>query len=664
MYSLTFLSIIEYFLLYIGSVVLAFYIPGSVLIKSCKLRLSLHVPLSIIVGLCLWALQGFIFGYAGLRDLTYAYLVVFFVLWMRSRPYASFSKGIANVKRTVVANKIIVGIILLGTLIQLTTILFTMIPTDKGLFFCCGDQNDNTWFAAVTNELIHAVPPEQPGMAGVPLQNYHFLSNLVVAETARVFHIPFLLVQYQFNTILISLLYGTLAVVFGRLLHLTNTYILWLLFFLYFGSDAIYIILLALGKGINFSMSSLEDGVRFLSNLPRAYATVIAVGFLDLFYVFLKQRRLELGIILCLLGGSLIGYKVYVGIFVLTGLGFWALYEFVRFKDLRPAFVVLGSFFVSLGLYLPINAQAGGLYFTGLWRFENFIVQPALGLLHLEQARVIYTEHGNWIHVAFNEVIYIALYILTIFGSKLVGIIQTKKSMTVFPTPIHIVLISGMIVSLITGLFFNQTVGSSNTFNFLVSVFIFLSFYSSATIAYAFHPLPNIVTGFIVIAVILMTVPRVGYELSRNIALIVAGKDTIVRSSAMDASSYLKNHTDKKSLVLIDNREFWYDQNAPMFSILADRPMYLSGKGLLNHFDVDTASREATVRQIVQNSSRQQVASALWGTDIDYIVSSITIPPESTRSAIFLPVVYENKDVVIRKVDYVEVKKAMLSLDL
>ncbi len=663
MYTLSTLPLIGYWFLYCISVLVAFYIPGSVLLTSFRLRVSIHAPLSIVVGMCLWALQGFVFGYASLRYVSYVYLAVWFVLWLRRHPFLTASRSIANLKRSIAANKTILCVILLGTLIQLTTIIFTMIPTDKGLFFCCGDQNDNTWFAAVTNQLLHTMPPEQPGMAGVPLQNYHFLSNLVVAETARVFRIPFLLVQYQFNTILISLLYGTLAAIFGRLLHLTDTYILWLLFFLYFGSDAIYVILLLLGKGINFSMSSLEDGVRFLSNLPRAYATVMMLGFLDLFCIFLKRNKLLLGIILALIAGSLVGYKIYAGIFVLVGLGSWAAYELIKRRNPRPMAVTAGSFFVSLGLYMPINAQAGGLYFTGLWRFENFIVQPALGLVHMEQARIIYAHHKNWLHVAFNEAIYVVLYIVSIFGSKLIGLFQTKRSVRIFPLPIHILLISGMVVSLITGLFFNQTVGTSNTFNFLVSVFIFLSFYAAGSMAYVFDKSSNAVRGVLIIGVILLTIPRVAYELSRNIRLIISGKETVVRSSTMEASRYLKTHTDADSLILIDNREFWYDQNAPMFSVLADRPMYLSGKGLLNHFNVNTASREATIRRIVQDSSSQHVAASLWGTDIDYILSSQSTPPVSTRSGVFLPVVYQNQDVVIRKVDYDKVAQAMLSLD-
>ena len=664
MYHPKFYSLLLYSILYVISVVLVFYIPGSVMLRSTRLRASLQLPLSITIGIGLWALQGFVFGFLQLRWLTYAYLLIFVYVWIRNISLRYIFSTVNSIKHSVAVNKRLLLIIVIGVFVQLSAMWFTMIPTQKGLFYCCGDPNDNTWFAAVTNELIHSIPPRQPGMYGVPLQNYHFLSNLVVAETARVFHIPYLLVQYQFNTILLSVLYGLLAVVFGRLLHLSDVYIFWLLFFLYFGSDAMYVTLLTLRKGLNFSMSSLEDGVRFLVNLPRAYAMVMMLGFLNLFIIWLKDKKLYLSILIGLIAGSLVGFKVYAGIFVLAGLCMYALYEFLRYKDIRPLAVFVLSGLVTLGLYLPINAGAGGLYFTGLWRFENFIVQPALGLVGLEQARVIYAQHNNWIHVAVNEGIYIAIFIFSIFGSKLAGLYQTKSSVRKIPIPVHIVFITGMLVSLVAGLFFNQTIGSSNTFNFLVSVFIIMSFYAALTMTYAIQRLPKICKHLIIFIVILATIPRIIYETSRNIDNLLKGRVTVVSKSTMDAVNYLQDNTKAEDVIFIDSRNYWYDVNAPMFAVLTDRPMYLSGKTMLNHFGVNTKEREIVVNKILQTNDQVKVAAAFTGSNIDYMVSSLTTPLASTESAAFLPVVYRNQYVVIQKVDYQKIKQIILSFKL
>ncbi len=651
MYDFSIVSTILYTILFAFAAVVAFYIPGSVLLKRYSLRITLHMPLALTLGISLWALQGFLFGYLSVRWLTYAYLLIFCLLFIKQVRLQSLSKVGTLLKEAYISNKMIIWLITAGVIIQLTTILFTMIPTTGGLFFCCGDSNDNTWFAAVTNQLIHTMPPQQPGMTGVSLNNYHFLSNLVVADLSRVFHIPFLLVQYQYVPILLSVLYGVLAVVFGRLLGLSSIFIGWLVFFLYFGSDAISVMLFFLGKGFNFSMSSLEDGVRFLANLPRAYAMVVAFGFVDLFVVWLRRRELYGSVLLGLIAASLVGFKVYVGIFVFVGMGVFALYEMLKHRDIRPMWTVLAGVFVAAGVYLPINSEAGGLYFTGLWRFENFIVQPGLDLLHLEQARVIYAEHGNWIHVAINEFIYIALYVCSIFGSKLMGLFQTGNSMRLFPTPLHLFLLSGMAVSTIAGLFFNQTIGSSNTFNFLVSVFIFLSFYSALTMAYVVGRLSTVVRNVLIMVVIVITIPRIIYETSRNVGNLIHGNYTIVSKPTIEGARYLKAHSNTKDIVAIDNRDFFYDVNAPMFSILVDRPMFLSGVGLLKHFGVDTQEREKIVDQIFTNPDKATVAKMLIETGIDYLVSSSQTPPTSTQSAIFLPISYENQDVVIRKVD-------------
>ena len=106
------------------------------------------------------------------------------------------------------------------------------------------------------------------------------------------------------------------------------------------------------------------------------------------------------------------------------------------------------------------------MYFTGLSLFENFIVQPWMMLDRLELARRIYLEHRSWLRVIQYEVIFAFIFIATVFGTKLLGLFQTRKSLSRLPIELHIFLISGMAVSVILGLFFQQYTGGSNTFNF------------------------------------------------------------------------------------------------------------------------------------------------------------------------------------------------------
>src|ERR1700744_5675567 len=62
----------------------SFYIPGFFFIKKPYLPSFTSIVLSIIVGIALWGWQGFIFGFMHIRWMTYIYLLLFFILWLRT----------------------------------------------------------------------------------------------------------------------------------------------------------------------------------------------------------------------------------------------------------------------------------------------------------------------------------------------------------------------------------------------------------------------------------------------------------------------------------------------------------------------------------------------------------------------------------------------------
>ncbi len=63
--------------------IVAIFVPGDIFIRRLGLSTFQRVVLALGLGLVLWALQGFVFGFLGLRDLTYVYLVVAAILWLK-----------------------------------------------------------------------------------------------------------------------------------------------------------------------------------------------------------------------------------------------------------------------------------------------------------------------------------------------------------------------------------------------------------------------------------------------------------------------------------------------------------------------------------------------------------------------------------------------------
>lgn len=632
-----------YFLL---AIFISFYIPGLFFVKKLNLSAFQSTVISLIVGMVMWSFQGFILGYLNLRILTYLYLGVFLFFKLKNNRKESILKYIKNFKNIKI-DKSILLILVFGIIIQLSTVWFFGLKNDNGLIMCCGDTSDNLYHIALTNQLIQKVPPYEPGMFGTTVHNYHYFSNLVIAELSRVFNLPLIYTQFQYSSFFISLMLGLSALVFAQLVGIGKNYSKWLLFFLYFGGDLVFLILSILTKNLNFSMSSLEDGAKLLANPPRAFSIVVFFVGLSLLIIYVKNKNFRTGLLLAVVFGSLVGFKIYTGIFALCGLGALGLYYvFIKRKYLLT-FPLILSVIISLLVYLPVNSSAGGLYFTGLWRFENLAAQHAFGLDNINNAFQIYLNHNNWIRIAQYEIIFLSLYFFAIFGTKLIGFIQTKKSLSLIPKEINIFLLSGILTSLIAGLFFEQKTGGSNTFNFVVSVFIIGSVYTSLTCFYFSQKFNKKIKYFLIIIIILLTIPRVGYQFISNLSL-VFNNPPVLNNYQIDAFNFIKENSKNDSLVLIDKNYFLLSASTPYVSFFTNRPMYLSGEVILRSHGIIFTDRQNLSDIILSSTDSAKIEYSLKKSGIKYIITANSKNFLSTASA-NLKSIFENQQTKILK---------------
>lgn len=639
-----------YFILFIISIFLAFFIPGSILLGKTPLSLFQRAVLGTVSGMVLWAWQGFIFGYLGLRWLSFVYLAVFFVVWLLIllKKHQDFSFRLKFPK----LDWSLVIIIIFGIIIQLSSVWFNGVYSKKGLYFCCGNLYDSILHIALTDQIVKRFPPIEPGMSGTEVTNYHYWGNLVVADLIRVFKLPLIPAQYQYSTVFLSLFLGLTAVVFGQILSLGRNFIRWLVFFLYFGGDAIYLIVSFIRREINFQMSSLEDGAKFLVNPPRAFSIVIFFAGVSLLFLWLKKKNFKAGLLMSLIIGTIIGFKIYTGIFALSGLGFLGL-KFLAKRDLKSISILILAFIISIIVYFPTNKNAGGLYFTRFSIFENFIVQPWMMLDRLELARLIYLNHSNWIRVIQYEAIYVLLFVLAVFGTKIIGLIQTKKSLLLLTKDLNIFFVGGIVISTILGFFFQQESGGANTFNFLVSVFIIGSVYSALACSFWQGKIKlKFFKFFFLLLIIILTVPRVLNETYLNFSKVKSGDGYTISNSELDALEYMKTKTGSDSLILVDYNNFKLDREAHYVSFLSDRPMFLSGLGdELSAHGIDFSGRKAESDIILNfESSGLDLGNALLKNKIDYLYLSSLGSRIATDSVYFLEPVFENKKVTILKV--------------
>ncbi len=275
-------------------------------------------------------------------------------------------------------------------------------------------------------------------------------------------------------------------------------------------------------------------------------------------------------------------------------------------------------------IYFSANTNAGGLYFTGFWRAQNFVSQPSLNLIRYEMARTIYAGDNKWMQVSVFNIGFTVLYFIAIFGTKLLAVFNNRKSLLKLPAEFHLFFVPPIIISAMIGFFFNQEVGESNTFNFIVSSFIFLSFYAALFCAYLSENKRRWIGIVFTVFLILLTIPRACYKIYNNINDLTHYKGFVILRPILDAARIIRQEAAEKDVVLVDVRAFYFDKYGPVFSVLVDRPMYYSSEDFLRWFKgpEDEIQKRKFVRDtIFTDPNILNVASVLKTSNINYIIT-------------------------------------------
>lgn len=635
-----------FFLVFFAAVFVAFFIPADTLLKRYNLSFFQRLILGISLGMIMWGWQGYVFGYLNIRLFSYVYLFIFLILWIK------FNLNKFKINFSFKFNKfniLLLLIVIMGSIIQLSSVFFTGISKNGGLYFYTYSLTDNLWYMDLTNEVLKRVPPFEPGMSGKIIENYHYWSNLVMAELIRVFHLPFIPTVSQYFSALLVLLLGGTAIVFSQIIKLKKTILIWILFFLYFGGDFVNLIQLIFHGKINFAQKSMEDGAKFLANAPRAFALVLFFAGISFVSLYIKKNKYFLGFLSAFILGSLIGFKVYVGFFGLTGMFFLCIYYLFKKKYSLIIFTVF-AIILSLLIYLPVNKNAGGLIYTGFWRSEDFITLPTLGLSHMELAREIYASHNNWLKVLQYDLIFLLIATIGTFGTKIIGIFQARRTLKLLPIELNIFLIPSLMVSFVIGTFFIQNSGGSNAFNFLVSVYVIGSIYAGTACVYWISKINgNSLKAIMIFIIVLLTVPRAVYQLIDNIHGLYLDKGYQVTSSDLKTLEDLRAKTSPSSLIL-------FNPGLLFMNFIVNRPVFLSGQGILVSHDLDISSREKSQNIILKSGKILLVAKELMQNNIDYIYKPSDPSFLNGRYREILDVVYDKNSIQILRVNKIKLK--------
>lgn len=608
------------FLLFFLFIFLIFFIPGDLFISRLKLSTLLRITLATIFGIVLWAFQGLLFGFLNLRFLTYLYIIIATIFWARNNYQQlkfSNTKSLLHNKY----DRLLIGICFVGIVTQLSAVWFIGTKTARGLYFCCRSVPDTIYHLSLTNALVHHMPPFEPGMSGTTVHNYHYLSNLVVADFVRITNLPLFQTQYQFFSLLLAIITALSAISFVQLLEVKKSITRWFVFFLFFSGDILYIFTFFLKKQFNFDITILDDASKMLTGPPRAFSLVIFFSGLSLFFIWIKKKNTYVGILAMILFASLVGFKIYVAIFAFSGLFAISCY-FIFKRKFRMLLPIIIGVAIAAGLYFPINTHSSGLYFSGMWRLDDFFVHPGIDLTNLVFAREALVAHHNIPKVVFLTLVFFIVYILSLFGTIGIGFSQTKKSLQLLPKEINIFLLSAIFVTGFFGFFTLQQVGGANTIQFLIFIIMIGSLYAALVCSYWIKKVRPPLKYAIIAIIVLLTIPRVLHESGQNIQKISREEGFLINNQKLEALAYLKKNTDTNAIVIADPAAFSSENESLYVSFLADRPVFLAGEGILQDHGLNINMRKKDQELIFYGTDVAGILQTLMRKKIDYVYTT------------------------------------------
>ena len=611
--------------------IFSFYVPGSFFIGRYHLKpQALHILLSFVTGVVLWGVQGVTFGYLQIRWATYIYLVFFLLSAVKRFPvekkiWQGFWKRLQEMPRWI---WIIFGV---GTIGQLLPTFGSGLLYANGVEFFSTNAVDGILHIAYIQSIIRSFPPREPGAVNVYIANYHYWSDLVIAELSRVWLIPSSHLFFQFMPLFISLLTAAAVYCVIRLWHGSKITAFWALFLLYFAGDAAYLFMLFLHHIFGFYTPAIDNGVTQFLNMPHAFAKMIFLTSL-IPLIFWIQTKKNMWLWLVLLFFSLVGFKIYFAVFAAVG---FSLLVFARALDTflhtpknrfsttfqkhwQATLAVLAFAGISAAIYFPVNKTAGGLFYSPLEWPKIFLGKDAIDWQGWWLRHQVYESAHNVRNLLVLDSIAIIICLVSVYGTRLFGFWPNRRVWKIIGWEFFVFFVPATLLFVFLGLYTLQVSGLFNVFNFFAVSIAPLSL----LLAFQLEKLQlskNIFAKIALGVFVILTIPRPIHDASDFIDKYLQNRyETLVPNGEIQALAYISHNTSPNAIVQSHAGNV-DDEKAPYVSFFANRPTYLSGVGLLESHNQPIATQKSELKRIFNLDTPQQFATELKNKNIEYV---------------------------------------------
>ncbi len=639
-------SKITRFLLFILIVCL---VPGFVLTNKLFMeeKILKRVFIATITGFVLITITFYVASLLNFRFLLFLYVLVNLFLFFKLKLTSTFKITIPDLK---IVDLVIGLVIIIGT-------IFQNIPSFKnGLVFSFGmgfwgpNTHDGVWHISLINQLVKALPVQNPIFADSILKNYHFFYDLMIAQAVFFTQIPVIDLVFRFYPIVFSLLLGI------GTYYLTKSKLaaIFSLYFVYFAGSFGWIVDFIKQK--TFAGESAfwaNQSISFNLNPPFAISLLIIIALL----LMLNSKKIKSFrgiIIMVILAGSLIGFKSYAAVLFFIPLAILALINVLK-KDFTLLSVLVLSFILSLVFFIS-NFQTNQqlVIFSPFWLIHSMVdSMDRVGWVRLSQARVAGIETNNWFKFIIAETVGLLIFIAGNLGIRILAFSSLWKIKGILKDNKQLFLFIFSVVSFLIPILFIQSGNPWNTIQF--------SYYGLYIAA---------IVGGGVAASFIIKLPKIVAIVATVLIIVITPINSITTSSyyqgylpharidpqELKALEFLSKqpegivltypYNDKlKQLILEPWPLFVYDSTAYV-SALSDKPVYLADEGQNQILLTDYKKRLVASRDFFGNSTRGY--KFLKNSNIKYIYLP-KVHKVSLGKIDNVKIIFENEEVIIYK---------------
>ncbi len=535
-------------------------------------------------------------------------------------------------------SKINLLILLVLAVILASPLIFSSVRPDGSMLI--NGSGDNLWHLSLSAEIQKQMPPTFPGMSGIALRDYHYFSDALWGILSRLTGVPITILYFQIGSVLVCFLLSFVIFKLAKTFNLDDFWsIICVITTLFVGSAAFIKPLVIKNSTWSGNAFMLDQPYDQLINLHTGIGYILIIlGTLFVFRWF-SSKSVKFGYLAAVAISLLFGVKIFFAIPISLAFGIICLFRIKEdgFRSLFPALLLLvlsGSIFLIVsdrtgsGHNFPLTFRPGWLLTKMVEDPERFSVEGFyLKYLH-------YQSKGNWLRLTQMEIEKICLYLLGNFWIKLLGIIYLIKSYQKQRQQ-NLFLLLCILISLALPLVVTPQPDPFNAVQFGQVAIIFMGFTFGLFLS-------SIKRGKLLLA---LMIPIFLFIIGKDFFNVRKFHEYIVNKDEYSALQYLKNNSDKYSIIMVDPV---FDNKKMKVSALAERRTFYTGGNIAWLLGIDDSYRKNVQSLFFASASDSgYIKDIVNQYGINYIYTSLS----TDFNQVGYPLVYSNSNVSIYKTE-------------